>query len=269
MNEMRITKSAEMKSKTKGTPTAEELELINRYTVKDMSFEDVYTFDVTLCDTEIDRDFEYFTAEAIYKLADLFLGKAGILDHMPSAKNQTARIYATEVKSGCGKTGDGRELIQLNAKAYIPRIEETKGIIAKIESGILKEVSVGVLAPKKCSICGGRMNYWGECASGGHFKGRDYDGVKCFGIIGEPADAYEFSFVAVPAQRGAGVTKSAAECELTAAFEILKTAPIEIYAEWIGRVNKDYKTRCMDLAEAERRKNILEDNKKVMEELKK
>ena len=52
-----------------------------------------------------------------------------------------------------------------------------------------------------CSVCGSE---YGSC---GHQKGEYYDGVLCCVILKEPVDAYEFSFVAVPAQRDAGVLK--------------------------------------------------------------
>ena len=41
-----------------------------------------------------------------------------------------------------------------------------------------------------------------------HSRGKRYSGRLCFAELSEPTDAYEWSFVAVPAQRGAGVTKS-------------------------------------------------------------
>lgn len=50
-----------------------------------------------------------------------------------------------------------------------------------------------------CSICG-KAN----CA---HVKGRIYDGTRCHRVLLDPQDAYECSFVAVPAQRAAGVVK--------------------------------------------------------------
>ena len=53
-----------------------------------------------------------------------------------------------------------------------------------------------------CSICGSE---YGTC---GHLKGEYYDGQHCCSILQEPVDAYEFSFVAVPAQREAGVLKA-------------------------------------------------------------
>ena len=52
-----------------------------------------------------------------------------------------------------------------------------------------------------CSVCGSE---YGSC---GHHKGEYYDGQLCCAILREPMDAYEFSFVAVPAQRDAGVLK--------------------------------------------------------------
>ena len=45
----------------------------------------------------------------------------------------------------------------------------------------------------------------GSC---GHRRGQTYDGRLCFFNLEEPADAYEWSFVAVPAQRKAGVVKA-------------------------------------------------------------
>ena len=39
-----------------GAPTTQELELINNYTVKPLSADEVYTFGIVLCDNEIDRD---------------------------------------------------------------------------------------------------------------------------------------------------------------------------------------------------------------------
>ena len=53
-----------------------------------------------------------------------------------------------------------------------------------------------------CSVCGSE---YGTC---GHRKGERYDGQVCCAILQEPMDAYEFSFVAVPAQRESGVLKA-------------------------------------------------------------
>ena len=70
----------------------QDLEMINKLTRRNFSEDEIYTFNVVLCDNEIDRENEKFTNEALDKLCELFVGKTGIIDHTPSSKNQTARI---------------------------------------------------------------------------------------------------------------------------------------------------------------------------------
>ena len=52
-----------------------------------------------------------------------------------------------------------------------------------------------------CSVCGAEN---GAC---GHVKGQMYGEKLCFMELKDPKDAYEWSFVAVPAQPRAGVVK--------------------------------------------------------------
>ena len=49
-----------LKSKEGGKPGKDDLALINRYTRRPFSEEEIYTFSVVLCDNEVDRDFERF-----------------------------------------------------------------------------------------------------------------------------------------------------------------------------------------------------------------
>ena len=82
----------------------------------------------------------------------------------------------------------------------------TRDLIAEIEGGIKREVSVGCAVERAvCSICGGDLRA-GDC---GHRKGQEYGGRLCFASLEGASGAYEFSFVAVPAQPLAGVVKSA------------------------------------------------------------
>ncbi|WP_124098345.1 hypothetical protein [Ruminococcus sp. Marseille-P6503] len=184
----------------------ELLEKLNRYTRKPVSAQEVYTFPVILCDNEIDRDGEHFSVPALERLAELFVGKTGIFDHDPKGENQTARIFDCEVKTLSDRlTAAGEPYTCLVAKAYMMRTDRSKDLIAEIEGGIKKEVSVGCsIGRKLCSVCGADLRE-NPC---GHIKGKYYDGKLCSVILDEPTDAYEWSFVAVPAQRNAGVTKS-------------------------------------------------------------
>jgi hypothetical protein len=187
------------------TLTEQELAQINKYTRRTLTADEVYTFGVVLCDNEIDRDLERFDSEALPVLAELFVGKTGIFDHCPSAKNQRARIYSAQcLTDESRKTRDGENYRYINAMAYIPKTPANSDLIEEIESGIKKEVSVGCsMARVTCSVCGEELRT-GKC---GHKRGRSYGGKVCHAVLQEPADAYEWSFVAVPAQPLAGVSK--------------------------------------------------------------
>lgn len=190
---MEIRKAAETVSS--GAPTAAQLEAINALAKTRLNGEQVYVFSLRLCDDRIDRDGERFDTGALPGLAKLFLGKTGILDHRWSTENQVARIFETQVVKK-------KDESYIRAWAYIRRGGKNDELIADIEAGIKKEVSVGcAMAQAVCSVCGSE---YGTC---GHVKGERYDGQICAVILKEPVDAYEFSFVAVPAQREAGVMK--------------------------------------------------------------
>lgn len=197
-----ITKSA----KVEGLAVTEaELELINKYTIEPLTADKIFTFKVAICDNEIDRDFEVFPTESLKKMAELFVGKTIMKDHRGQTDNQVARIYATEVveKDGISKTGE--KYTQLVAHCYMVKTESNSDLITEIQAGIKKEVSVGcAIGSAVCSVCGvdNRNAY---CK---HFNGNEYDGKLCYFKLLNPKDAYEVSFVAVPAQPKAGVTKS-------------------------------------------------------------
>ena len=182
--------------------TRQELAAINQFAKTELTEDQVYAFSVKLCDNEVDRDFERFETGALEKLGELFLGKSGIFDHQWSARGQTARIYRTEVVRQPERvTAAGDEYCWLKAWAYLLRTAKNQDLIAEIEGGIKKEVSVGCsMARRVCSICGAEDG----CM---HVRGQLYGDRLCFTELQEPVDAYEWSFVAVPAQREAGVLK--------------------------------------------------------------
>ena len=198
--------------------TQEDLAQINRLSRKTLRAEEVYTFAVRLCDNEIDRDHERFPVQTLRELAELFVGKCGIFDHNWSAIGQNARIYRTEVveeKGRMTRAGDG--CCYLKGYAYMVRTQTNADLIAEIEGGIKKEVSVGCAVERAvCSICGGDL---GKCI---HQKGQMYDGQVCYASLEHATDAFEFSFVAVPAQREAGVIKG---LKAESLYELVKNHP--------------------------------------------
>lgn len=185
--------------------TDQQLEKINRFTRRELSSDEVYIFSAVLCDNDIDRDGERFSDRAIEALSKLFIGKTGIFDHEAKSSNQTARIFDTEIAADSSrKTKTGEVYKCLKAYAYMLRTDENRSLIAEIDGGIKKEVSISCTAAKKiCSVCGCDKSKVG-CA---HAKGKSYGGKLCFTVLDDITDAYEWSFVAVPAQVNAGVTK--------------------------------------------------------------
>ena len=180
-----------------------ELELINRYTLRELSAEEVFTFRLAACDNQVDRDDERFSNRTLEELAQLYPGKPVLLDHNWSAKDQTARVYAAGVEEDAVRAGVKRLIL----RCYTPRLNSTQRAIEAIETGLRKECSVGCVVKRKlCSICG--ELYYENCL---HIRGQEYNGQRCHVVLDGAEDAYEVSMLPVPAQREAGVVKSGEE----------------------------------------------------------
>ena len=189
--------------------TEDELKQINKFALKPLTADEVFTFKSILADNELDRQFEKFTPKALGDLQKLFIGKTVIKDHRHTADNQVARIYSTELVDTGKKTKSGEPYMQLVAHCYMVRTASNADLIAEIQGGIKREGSVGFAASSViCSVCGSD-NARSYCR---HWPGKSYDKaegkVLCTFSLESCCDAYEYSFVPVPAQRAAGVTKS-------------------------------------------------------------
>lgn len=189
--------------------TEDDLVKINKFALSPLKAEEVFTFKVIMADNETDdRNFEPFNLRALKDLQKLYIGKTVIKDHRRSADNQVARIYDTELKESKRKTGANETYTQLIGKCYMVKTSTNADLIAEINAGIKKEVSTGTM-PKKaiCNICGtDNAKTW--CA---HYPGREYETAQgkqiCMFTLDGAKEAYELSFVAVPAQPRAGATK--------------------------------------------------------------
>ena len=243
------------------TPLQDDCDKIRQFTRKEFTADELYIFSLILCNNDIDRDYEKFSVSALNELAKLFIGKTGIRDHSMKAADQTARIFDTWVeKLPNRKTADGEDFYVLRAKAYMVRSEENKSLITEIEAGIKKEVSVSCsMALSTCSVCGKSRKNSG-CS---HINGRKYGGKTCFSILSNAADAYEWSFVAVPAQREAGVTKSfnieKGDSDMTDIKKCLSTEDEQIVLS-----NKQAKEICSYIEEREELAALGEEYKKSL-----
>ena len=150
-----------------------------------------YKFEIRLCDTKIDRDFERFTLPCLRKLSKMFVGKNGFV-----GQDSIAKILSTVVLKG----KDGEWFIKANAS--IKNIPENFKVIEEIKSGKKKEVSIGCsVATRTCSICGDST---GSC---NHKPGEYYNGKQCFMELNDPTDVFEWSFVATPVKEEANMDK--------------------------------------------------------------
>lgn len=175
-----------------------ELALINAQALRPLSEDEVFVFRLAACNDQVDRDGERFTGETLEGLAALFVGKTVLTDHAWLAGGQIARVYAAGVEDG----GGGKRLV---LRCYMPRTERTADAITAIETGILRECSVCCVVHRVvCSVCGADQTK--TCCR--HVPGREYDGKQCVMELDGAKDAYEVSFVAVPAQPEAGILKS-------------------------------------------------------------
>lgn len=185
-------------AKTAAPSAAPDMEKINAQSLRTLAPEEVYVFRVNACDTFVDRDYEHFSAATLAELAKAYVGRTMIADHQWKAENQTARIYDAYVEEVEG----GAQLILC---AYMLRTAEMQPMIDAIDAGILREVSVGCAIERAvCDICGADYCTGQTCP---HVKGQEYDGTVCTVTLDGLKDVYEVSFVAVPAQPRAGVTK--------------------------------------------------------------
>lgn len=173
-----------------------ELELIQSYVRKEISPDDVFVFSAELLDNDVDSDNERFTVGALKTLSRMFVGKTGYIRTSDGKGGYVeidacARIFGCTVESveRC-KTSQGDDFFKLKARIYILRSERTNAAIEAIESGKIDKVYVGCAVGRtRCSICGGDTKY---CD---HIKGKFYPHFecKCYDILEEPTEAYEFS----------------------------------------------------------------------------
>ena len=72
------------------------LDKINKFSQTELEENQIFVFNVILCDNDIDRDFERFSDDALEQLKSLFIGKTGISDHNPKSSKEPKREVRAE-----------------------------------------------------------------------------------------------------------------------------------------------------------------------------
>ena len=167
-----------------------DMKQINKYTRKDFTRDDIYAFEITLCDSELDADYEAISKDCLYKLKDLSLGSSGFL-----TSDIRARIFDTYIEKVFISRSNSilaEETYKLKAKAYVFKNAITEEELNHILNH--SKISIGFSVKRRvCSICGSS-----ECSK--HIKGQKYideAGFEqlCYNLLNDPTDFYEWSVV--------------------------------------------------------------------------
>lgn len=172
-----------------GVPSDEDFALIKEFLPSEISKEDIFVYSVKLCDNLVDREGEFFSDRALEQLVDMFKGTTGIYNHDWKSGNQHSRIYKVELFVDLDNKNESSDPYKyIVGYAYTLNNEKNKSLIEDIKAGILKEVSIGFNFDVATEIT--------------------LDDGRKVTRIDNITDVYEWSFVAVPAQKFAGVIKS-------------------------------------------------------------
>ncbi len=188
------------------SPSKGEINAIRKFTRRDVDLDSVYTFPCLAIDTTPTRNGVIYSAESQKATCKLWIGipflfnsnaqGAGIFangqDHAVQAASQHGRIYKAQlVETGHGNVGT---LVWVYTFPDVsPAVRE---FVNKIDTGILREVSIHVLAKDgvECSICGedfGADNHE-------HIPGQKYGRETCYIKTVGQLEPVELSSVACP-----------------------------------------------------------------------
>ena len=199
--------------------TDEELNKVNKHTIKPVKKEDIIIYPAMLIDDQITRNNTQYPKEFQNTILALPVGEGNFIgspvlfgkgdDHQETASAQVGRIYEAY------QVIDKEKHYGVLGKMYILK-EENEDLITKIDAGIIKEVSIAAKVEfPMCSICKQNIQ---TCE---HTRGKD----GCYVIMSGNGFCGEVSFVAVPGSDQAKILKNedlSNYVKLEANLELLK-----------------------------------------------
>jgi hypothetical protein len=178
----------------------EQLALINKFALIDLTADEVYARKIRLANNAIDRDVERFSEKLLEDFAKTLPGKSLLLGHKRDGTGEglffAAEIEKMSLADARKMTGeelhlpDGmKEVWFLNTWFYTVKLPSLEDFLKKIDAGINRHASIGFSAANVVKISDddtGDVIYW-------EYKG--------------PGEAQEGSLVYLGAQRAATTTK--------------------------------------------------------------
>lgn len=202
---MNFTKSLKLYApKSDGTPTADQVAAINRYTKKQFVADDLYVREFAVAHTGKDRDGDIFTHAALTDFANTLPGKGLFVEHPTSWRTQGATVgkwFDAQVQTMT--VAEAKQLLEfdidvmagestahvLMASVFLLRTDDSADVINKVDAGIYEFVSIGFDATRD-----------------GHVKTSKGEDAA---TLTAPAEALEASIVWLGAQQGARAIKAA------------------------------------------------------------
>ena len=194
------------KANATGTPESEELKLINQFTIREHSADEVYARTMVIAHNGIDRDREVIDDKLIEALADSLAGKGLFIKHPSGWDGDSGpgegRFYHAEAKRMSLDAArevlrepnlkflEGTEEAVLLEASFYTTIENREKLIADIDAGVAGDVSLGFSYAERNPVTDGE------------------ESVIATRLMA-PGVAYEGSLVWLGAQPGARITKHA------------------------------------------------------------
>ena len=228
---------SEILTEAAGNLSTSELKAIRKWTRRDVTAEEVYTFPALAIDTNPTRNGVIYSAESQKLSVRSWVGvpflfnanaDGGMLsggDHALVASSQVARIYKAQIV----ETTKGNIGTLVWVFTFPDVSDEIKEFCNKIDAGILREVSIHVMARQvECSICGETPN-WDHEHQKGEKYGKETAYIKTVGAL-EPL---ELSSVACPGSIVAHVMDDSEVSKYTTLREALSGShsPIEAFMD--------------------------------------
>lgn len=140
-----------------------------------------YTFDMKICDNEVDGNYERFPVSSLKQIAKLVAGKRGTFNGKQAAKVLSAYVVSDNTQT----TKAGDTYLWVRARVNIELNDETSALIYEIEHGSKNPVLVGrSVEHMVCSICGAEF-----C---NHVPGDVYGGQLCYKELYGVNEIYEW-----------------------------------------------------------------------------
>jgi len=189
----------------------QDLDAINRHTLKPVTKDDIAVFRMDLCNDQVDRHFSRFPQKELRAINDMIVGKPLMELHDTHGRQPLGKFFQSRMNKDGGN-------VSVQPDCFILRTPANEEMIRNIEAGICCGTSIGFsFENPECSICEGDLR---ECS---HYPGIDYDGERCHYVMHDVSDVYEGSVVPLGSQGTEFIEARATEETFTRFLPLINT----------------------------------------------